>query len=118
MTPWRNRDSQESKAREAPLDLPKTPTSDEIEADYALITGFLADELSFADREWVEYRLYTDSKFRTFAEPHLRKWGASRGLSTHLDFLKLIESVDAERTPRSSALPTMNPIVSPKAARA
>jgi len=97
MTPWRNRDSQESKAHEAPLDLPKTPTSDEIEADYALITGFLADELSSADHDWVEYRLYTDSKFRTFAEPHLRKWGASRGLSTQLDLLKLIESVADER---------------------
>ena len=56
MTPWRNRDSKGPKARDA-LDVPKTPTSDEIEADRALISGFLADELSPADREWVEYRI-------------------------------------------------------------
>ena len=97
MTPWRNHDSQEPKARESPLDLPKTPTSDHIEADHALISGFLADELSPSDHDWVEYRLYTDSKFRTFAEPHLRKWGASRGLSSQLDLMKLIESVAAEQ---------------------
>ena len=96
MNSWRKRDAQEPRASEA-LDLPKTPTSNEIEADHALISGFLADELSSADHDWVEYRLYTDTKFRAFAEPHLRKWGVSRRLSTEPDLLKLIERVNAER---------------------
>ncbi|MFL5614791.1 MAG: FecR domain-containing protein, partial [Gemmatimonadaceae bacterium] len=43
-------------------------------ADYGLITRYLANELSMADRELVEERLRTDAKFRLLAEPLITIW--------------------------------------------
>lgn len=43
-------------------------------ADYGLITRYLANELSAADRELVEERLRTDAKFRLLAEPLIAIW--------------------------------------------
>lgn len=42
--------------------------------DYALITDYLANELSPADRARVEERLRTDAEFRALAEPMIMVW--------------------------------------------
>jgi hypothetical protein len=49
-------------------------------ADYALITDYLADELSAADRERVEERLRTDAAFRALAEPLIMVWSQPRAI--------------------------------------
>src|SRR5690348_16757624 len=45
--------------------------------DYALITAYLAGDLSPADRQRVEERLGADQKFRALAEPLMMVWKRS-----------------------------------------
>ena len=86
----------------APRDLPRTHSTKDIDADYALITGFLADELSSDDRRWVEYLLGNDSRFRNLAEPQIRKWGVSLGYTPDADLGEIIDRIHFQRTSKRS----------------
>ena len=67
-------------------------------ADYALITDYLADELSPEDRERVEERLRTDPKFRALAEPLIMMtWELPVGLTPEAARADLEETEQAVR---------------------
>lgn len=63
--------------------------------DYALVTQYLAGELSPADRERVEERLRIDRKFRALAEPLIVFWKHSGPIYKDED---LIDAVGAARS--------------------
>src|SRR5690348_10623452 len=61
--------------------------------EYALITDYLAGELSPADQERVKERLRTDPKFRALAEPLIMVWNRSVPPDREED---LADTVEAE----------------------
>lgn len=97
--PFRHGDSPEPNAMQA------KETEDELavraqlsnpdDADYALITDFLAGELSPEDRARVEERLQTDARFRALAEPLIMIWNVPGPLDREED---LADRVEAERS--------------------
>jgi ferric-dicitrate binding protein FerR (iron transport regulator) len=103
---FRYGDSPEPNAARAPRDVSTEAyeTEDDValreqlsnpdDADYALITDFLAGELSPDDRARVEERLRTDARFRALAEPLIMIWNVPGPLDRPED---LADRVEAER---------------------
>ena len=60
-------------------------SSEPNDAEYALITDFLAGELSAEERKRVEERLRTDDKFRALAEPFIMIWNVQGPLDREAD---------------------------------
>ena len=65
------------------------------DAEYALVTDYLAGELSAEDRARVEERLRTDAEFRAFAEPLIMIWNVPGPLDREED---LADRAEAKRS--------------------
>ena len=93
MIPWRKRDSVARAAHddddEAAI---RAQLSDPNDAEYALVTDYLAGELSLEMRERVEELLQTDAKFRAFAEPLIMIWNVAGSSDREEDLADRIEA--------------------------